>query len=102
MHDRLNITQTQEDEWGKVAQVMRENATVMETLIKVRVEHAKTMTAIDDMKSYGDITDAHADGIRKLTPVFAALYADMSDEQKKEADYMFSHGKNRAKKSKSK
>jgi protein CpxP len=102
MHAKLNITAMQEDQWGKVAQVMRENATSIETLIKVREEHAKTMTAIDDLKSYGDITDAHADGIKKLTPVFATLYASMSDDQKKEADYLFSHGKHKGKKSKSK
>ncbi|HMH17855.1 MAG TPA: Spy/CpxP family protein refolding chaperone [Burkholderiales bacterium] len=92
MHSRLKITNAQEDQWGKVAQVMRDNARDMETLTKARMDQAKTMTAVDDLKSYGEITDAHADGIKKLTPVFAVLYAAMSDDQKKTADDMFRHG----------
>jgi periplasmic protein CpxP/Spy len=100
MHAKLNIIQAQEEQWGKVAQVMRDNASSMEALIKVRKEHAKTMTAVDDLKSFGDITEAHADGIKKLTPVFATLYAGMSDGQKKEADYLFSHGSHKKSKGK--
>jgi LTXXQ motif family protein len=100
MHAKLNIQSGQEEQWGKVAQVMRDNAVVMETLIKQRKEHSKGMTAIDDLKSYGDITEAHLDGIKKLTPVFATLYAGMSDGQKQEADYLFSHGGRKHSKSK--
>jgi len=64
----------------------------MEPLIKARTENAKTMTAVDDLKSYSEITDAHADGIKKFTPVFATLYDSMSDAQKKQADALFRHG----------
>lgn len=92
MHARLNITASQEDQWGKVAEVMRDNAKTMDALTKARHEHARTMTAVDDLTSYGEITDAHSDGIKKLTPVFATLYADMSDDQKTEADTLFRHG----------
>ncbi len=92
MHARLNITQTQEEQWGKVAQVMRDNAKSMDALTHARFEHAKTMSAVDDLISYGEITDAHADGIKKFTPVFATLYAGMSDAQKNEADTLFRHG----------
>jgi LTXXQ motif family protein len=100
MHARLKITPAQEDQWAKVAQVMRDNEKAIEPLIKAREENAKTMTAVDDLKSYAEITDAHADGIKKFTPVFATLYASMSDAQKKDADTMFRHGGNRSKKSK--
>jgi len=92
MHAKLKITPAQEAEWTKVAQAMRDNAKTMDTLTQARMDHAKTMTAVDDLKSYGEIADAHADGIKKLTPVFATLYADMSDTQKKEADILFRHG----------
>jgi len=91
MHAKLKITPAQEDQWSKVAEVMRENARSMDALARSRFEHAKTMTAVEDLQSYGEITDAHADGIKRLTPVFAALYASMSDAQKKEADAMFRH-----------
>lgn len=92
MHTKLKITAAQEDQWGKVAQVMRDDAKTMDTLTKARFDHAKDMSAVDDLKSYGEITDAHADGIKKLTPVFATLYASMSDAQKKQADALFRHG----------
>lgn len=92
MHAKLDITQAQEDQWAKVAEVMRDNARSMDTLTTARHENAKTMTAVDDLRSYGEITDAHAEGIKRLTPVFAALYDEMSDAQKKEADTLFRHG----------
>jgi dTDP-glucose pyrophosphorylase len=92
MHARLKITPAQEELWAKVAEAMRDNAKVMDSLTQARVDHAKDMTAVDDLKSYGEITEAHADGIRKLTPAFAALYAGMSDAQKQEADTLFRHG----------
>lgn len=92
MHTKLKITAAQEEQWSKVAQVMRDDAKTMDTLTKARVDHAKDMTAIDDLKSYGEITDAHADGIKKLTAAFSTLYASMSDAQKKAADDFFRHG----------
>ena len=100
MHAKLKITTAQEDQWAKVAQVMRDNEKAVEPLIKARKENAKTMTAVDDLKSYGEITDAHADGIKKFAPVFATLYASMSDAQKKEADVLFRNGGKMSKKSK--
>lgn len=95
MHAKLNITPAQEEQWGKVAQVMTEDAKTMDKLTQARVEHAKDMTAIDDLKSYSEITDAHADGVKKLIPVFTALYDSMSDAQKKVADTLFRHGANK-------
>lgn len=92
MHTKLKITTAEENQWAKVAEVMRDNAKTMDTLTQARVDHAKDMTAVDDLKSYSEIADAHAAGIKKLTPVFADLYASMSDAQKKEADTLFHHG----------
>ncbi len=98
MHAKLNITQAQEEQWAKVVQVMRDNEKAIEPLIKARAENAKTMTAVDDLKSYAEITDAHADGIKKFTPVFATLYSGMSDAQKKQADTLFRHSGKKSKK----
>jgi len=92
MHAKLKITTAEEKQWTKVAEAMRDNAKTMDTLTQARVDRAKDMTAVDDLKSYGEIAEAHAAGIKKLTPAFADLYAGMSDEQKKEADTLFRHG----------
>ena len=91
MHAKLKITPAQEEQWHKVSQTMLDDAKIMDTLTQARVDHAKEMTAIDDLKSYGEIAEAHATGIKKLTPIFADLYASMSDTQKKEADTLFRH-----------
>jgi hypothetical protein len=91
LHAKLKITPAEEDQWAKVAEVMRDNAKKMDELTNARMANAKTMNAVDDLKSYGEITDAHADGIKKFTPVFATLYASMSDGQKAEADELFRH-----------
>jgi len=95
MHAKLKITPAQEEQWGKVAQAMLDDAKTMDTLTQARIDHAKDMTAVDDLKSYGEIADAHAAGIKKLTPLFTDLYAGMSDAQKKEADTLFRHGEHK-------
>jgi protein CpxP len=92
MHAKLKITPAQEEQWAKVAQVMLDDAKTMDALTQIRVDHAKDMTAVDDLKSFGEIADAYANGIKKMTPVFADLYASMSDTQKKEADAFFRYG----------
>jgi hypothetical protein len=91
LHAKLQITPAQEEQWSKVAQVMRDNEKQMDTLIKTRAERAQ-MNAIDDLKSYAEITDAHADGMKRFTPVFETLYDTMSEPQKKNADAVFRHG----------
>ena len=45
--------------------------------------------AVDDLRSYSETIDAHADGVKKLTSAFEALYNSMSDTQKHNADLIF-------------
>ena len=92
MHAKLKITSAQKEQWAKVAQAMLDDAKTMDALTQIRVDHAKDMTAVDDLKSFSEIADAYANGIKKMTPVFADLYASMSDAQKKEADAFFRYG----------
>jgi len=102
LQTKLKITPAQEELWNKVTQVMRDNAKTMDTLIQARVEKAKTMNTVEDLKSYSEITQAHADGLKNFIPVFEALYAGMSDDQKKEADSLFRYGTHRKAKGRSK
>ena len=92
MHAKLKITAAQEDQWKAVAQAMRDNEAALEPLMMERRKNAASMTAVDDLKSYADITDAHLQGIRRFNPLFGTLYASMSDPQKKEADTLFRRG----------
>jgi protein CpxP len=93
LHAKLKITSAQEEQWKSVAQVMRDNADKLSTLAKERSKSEKTMTAIDNLKSYAEIAEAHEDGTKKLIPAFQSLYNNMSDDQKKAADAEFrEHG----------
>jgi hypothetical protein len=89
LHARLKITPAQEGLWNNVTQVMQDNGKTMDALRRARTEKAPTMTAVEDFTSYGEITEVHADGIKKFVPVFSALYDSMSDAQKKNADTIF-------------
>ena len=96
LHAKLAITPAQEDLWKNVTQLMRENAQTMETLTKARADKATTMTAVEDLKSYTELVDAHAAGLKKFVPAFEPLYASMSDAQKADANTMFrGHGSSR-------
>ena len=92
----LNITEAQKELWNNVTQVMRENAKDMEALTdartKERAESTKTMNAVEHMKLHSQITEAHLDQQKKFIPSFEALYASMSDEQKKSTDTIFRTG----------
>jgi hypothetical protein len=47
------------------------------------------MTAVDDLKTYQEFTQAHLDGPKNLTVAFVALYDTMPADQKKNADQVF-------------
>ena len=86
----LKITPDQQKKWDAVAQAMRDNASRMEKLVaeKRRIPPEKT-TAVDDLKTYQDFTQARLDGLKHLTSAFKSLYDSMSPEQKKNADTVF-------------
>jgi hypothetical protein len=96
----LKITEEQEPLWSNLTLVMRDNAKNMDVLTKDRAENSKTMNAVERMKFHSQITEARLDQLKKFIPPFEALYAAMSDDQKKTADTLFrtgKHGKHRMK-----
>lgn len=90
LHDKLGVTNEQEAKWSDVAQAMRENETAIDQMVRERHQNPASMTAVDDLQSYENITQAHADGLKKLIVAFQALYNDMPDDQRKNADTTFS------------
>jgi protein CpxP len=89
LHDRLKIAPEQEPLWNGVARIMRSNDEEIDELTKERHDKASTMTAVEDLRSYGKITEAHATGIKTFVPAFEKLYDTMSTEQKANADNVF-------------
>jgi hypothetical protein len=89
LHDQLKITAAQETLWTEVAQTMRSNDEKMDLLTTARHEKSATMSAVQDLRSYGEISEAHALGIKTFVPVFEKLYDSMSAAQKVDADSVF-------------
>jgi hypothetical protein len=91
LHSQLKITPAQEAQWKTFADVMRGNGETMSQLFQQR-KAATSVSALDDMKQYATIAQAHADGMKKLVDAFDPLYGSLSPEQKKLADATFHQG----------
>jgi periplasmic protein CpxP/Spy len=89
LHAQLRITPAEQPQWEQFAQVMRENARDMDQAFMQRAQQYPTMTAMQNMQSYEQIADAHAQHLQKLVPAFANLYNAMPEQQKRLADQVF-------------
>jgi protein CpxP len=89
LHRKLKITSDEEPKWTEVAQVMRDNAQKIDALLQQRRDNLGGMSAVDDLNSYRDVTQAHLDGLQKLITAFSGLYDTMPPDQKKTADMVF-------------
>jgi periplasmic protein CpxP/Spy len=98
LHAKLKITPAEESQWAAVVQTMHDNVNQLDKVIDKREAIANNATAIDDLNAYGEIAQAHADGVKKLSTAFSPLYASMSDDQKKVADEVFAHRAHEGKK----
>jgi hypothetical protein len=89
----LAITDEQSAPWNAYADAVRARRTAMETV------HADMVKAMQDGGSALERLDAHikamesmVDGLKTLKPATEALYAVLSDEQKKKADLVLGWG----------
>ncbi len=89
LHKQLQITPQQENLWKPFADAMREDAQTMGQLSEQRRKSVETESALDNMRNYVQITQAHADGAKKLVAAFEPLYSSLSPEQKQMADSTF-------------
>ncbi len=89
MHAQLRITPAQQSEWDQFAQVMRENAASMNDTMEKRRAGFASLNAADNMESYAQIAEQHAQNMQKLATTFKVLYGSMSEDQKKNADAVF-------------
>jgi LTXXQ motif family protein len=89
LHKKLHITEAQKPQWDALATVMRDNAQAMTDLQKQRAADSQSMSAVEVIKSYESVIEAHESGMKKFVPPFEALYNTMSDAQKKTADSLF-------------
>jgi hypothetical protein len=92
LHDRLRITLKQEPLWDTVAQTIRDNARDIVPLLRERFRATTSGGALDVLHSYEALGEAQLDGLKKFIAVFGALYASLSEGQKKIADAIFREG----------
>lgn len=86
---QLRITPAERPQWDQFAQVMRENAREMDGAWIERVDHFQSMNAVQNMQSYEQIAEQHAQHLQKLVSTFQNLYNAMPDQQKQLADQVF-------------
>jgi len=89
LHAQLQITPAQQQQWDQFAQVMRDNAANMRQAVEQRGTQLATMNAAQDMQSYAQLAEQHAQDMQKLSAAFQTLYDSMSSEQKQTADAVF-------------
>jgi len=89
LHTQLKITDQQSKQWDAFAQTMRDNAHTADAAFRDRAQKLPTMSAPDAMKSYADLTQTHADNMKKLSSAFSDLYSVLTPEQKQIADAMY-------------
>lgn len=89
LHAKLLITSAQDQQWQQFAQVMRDNARNMDQTFKERAQNFQSLNAVENMQSYAEIAQRHAQDVQRLVPAFQNLYNSLSDEQKRTADQVF-------------
>jgi periplasmic protein CpxP/Spy len=89
LYSQLRITPAERPQWDQFAQVMRDNARDMDQAWLQRVYHVESMNAVQNMQSYEQIAEQHAQHVQKLVPAFQNLYTVMSEQQKQLADQVF-------------
>lgn len=95
LHDAIGVTPDQESDWSDVAKAMRESEAGVGELIRARHSNMGNTNAIDDIKSYQAISQAHADGMSKFVDAFEPFYSELSPEQKQKADAFFQNFQHR-------
>ena len=89
LRTQLRITPAEQQQWDQFAGVMRENARDMDQIFIQRAQQLDTMTALQNMQSYEQLAEAHAQHLQKLVAAFQTLYDAMPQQQRQLADQVF-------------
>lgn len=85
---KLKITAAQEPLFASLSDIMRANAQSLEALLQERSRET-SFTAVTALQWYERLTEDHAAALKKFVPALEALYATLSDSQRKAADAIF-------------
>ncbi|MBV9747997.1 MAG: Spy/CpxP family protein refolding chaperone [Acetobacteraceae bacterium] len=87
LYTQLRITPAEEPQWDGFARTLQANADRMHQLWASRP--TGQVSALDDMRNYTRMAQAHAEDMQRLVAAFEPLYTSLSSEQKATADRVF-------------
>lgn len=89
LHTQLRISPQEQSQWDAFAQTMRQNADNMRDAIDQRGAQMGTMDAAQNMQSYAQLAQVHAQDMQQMASAFQTLYQGMTPEQRQNADQLF-------------
>jgi hypothetical protein len=89
LHQRLQITPTQEAQFNAVANVMRQNARAEASAPQSPPVNA---SAVDYLRAEIQYDEVELAGMRRFLPALEALYATLSPAQRQAANVLFRQG----------
>lgn len=92
---QLLITVEQQKAFDDLASVMRENAKLAKANWEKWYKDSGKLNAVDSLKAHASMSQLRAKSMERLVAVFDTLYKQLSDDQKKIADEVFSRHQRR-------
>ena len=89
LHSKLKITAAEQKPFDDFAQAMRDDAAHTEEAMNAQKANYESETAVEQLKAYATVAQAHSEGVNGLVGPFTTLYAALSPEQQKMADQSF-------------
>ena len=87
---RLSITAAQEPQFDQFATIVKQNAQTMDALMKKATAQDAQQNAVEGLRTAASFAQTEADNLKRLVPALEALYASLSEQQKRAADKLFS------------
>jgi hypothetical protein len=82
----LAITDQQKGAWDAYAAAIKKNLAGMESMHETMMKIMQAKTPVERLDAHIAAMDARVASLKEIKPALAALYATLSDDQKKKAD----------------
>ena len=89
LHGELRITPAQEPLWQPLAAAMRAGVVQLDHVYAQREKRQGSMSAVDDLISYGLVQQTRARNVQSLVAPFQKLYGSFNASQRRQADETF-------------
>ncbi|APH59686.1 putative secreted protein [Granulibacter bethesdensis] len=89
LYKSLAITPAQQQPWDNFARVLKDNAAAIDQAYAAAAKPEAGTNALSRFQTYRQVQTMQTDNLRRLEPVFTALYQALSPAQQKTADRLF-------------